>query len=100
MRRREAGEAVRMARFLNLLHRWELAELNQEEAAELLGVPKVSHAVFHEPRHRPLRREGNDHRCKKRRLNPLSGQTLWTGWTSLRLAHPDHSRTEPEEADM
>ena len=38
MRRREAEEAVRMARFLNLLHRWEFAELNQEEAAELLGV--------------------------------------------------------------
>ena len=38
MRRREAEEAVRMARFLNLLGRWELAELNQEEAAELLGV--------------------------------------------------------------
>ena len=27
-----------MAMFLNLLHRWESAELNQEEAAELLGV--------------------------------------------------------------
>ena len=38
MRRREAGEAVRLARFLNLLHRWESAELNQEEAAQLLGV--------------------------------------------------------------
>ena len=38
MRRREAEEAVRMARFLNLLHRWEFAELNQEETAELLGV--------------------------------------------------------------
>ena len=38
MRRREAEEAVRMARFLSLLHRWEFAELNQEEAAELLGV--------------------------------------------------------------
>ena len=38
MRRTEAREAVRMARFLNLLHRWESAELNQEEAAELLGV--------------------------------------------------------------
>ena len=38
MRRREAEEAVRMARFLKLLHRWEFAELNQEEAAELLGV--------------------------------------------------------------
>ena len=38
MRGREAREAVRMARFLSLLHRWEFAELNQEEAAELLGV--------------------------------------------------------------
>jgi transposase len=38
MRRTEAKEAVRMARFLTLLHRWESAELNQEEAAELLGV--------------------------------------------------------------
>ena len=27
-----------MTVFLNILHRWELAELNQEEAAELLGV--------------------------------------------------------------
>src|SRR6202034_1472855 len=38
MRRREAEEAVRMARFLTLLDRWESAELNQAEAAELLGV--------------------------------------------------------------
>ena len=38
MRRREAEEAVRMARFLTLLQRWESAELNQEEAAGLLGV--------------------------------------------------------------
>ena len=38
MRRREAQEAVRMAKFLTLLHRWESAELNQAEAAELLGV--------------------------------------------------------------
>jgi hypothetical protein len=32
MGRREAPEAVRMARFLTLLHRWESAELNQAEA--------------------------------------------------------------------
>src|SRR6202044_3395125 len=38
MRRTEAREAVRMAMFLNILNRWESAELNQEEAAELLGV--------------------------------------------------------------
>ena len=49
--------------------------------------------------HRPARRQGNDQRCKKRRLNPLGGQTLWTAWTSLRLAQPAHSRTKPEEAD-
>ena len=38
MRRTEALQGVRMAVFLNLLHRWESAELNQAEAAELLGV--------------------------------------------------------------
>src|SRR5580693_342084 len=38
MRRTEAPQGVRMAMFLNLLHRWESAELNQTEAAELLGV--------------------------------------------------------------
>jgi predicted DNA-binding protein (UPF0251 family) len=39
MRRTEALQGVRMAMFLNLLlHRWESAELNQEEATELLGV--------------------------------------------------------------
>jgi transposase len=38
MRRTEALQGVRMAVFLNLLHRWESAELNQEEAAELLGI--------------------------------------------------------------
>ena len=38
MRRTEALQGARMAVFLNLLRRWESAELNQEEAAELLGV--------------------------------------------------------------
>jgi len=38
MRRTEALQGVRMAVFLNILSRWEAAELNQEEAAELLGV--------------------------------------------------------------
>jgi hypothetical protein len=38
MRRTEALQGVRMAVFLNILSRWESAELNQEEAAELLGV--------------------------------------------------------------
>jgi transposase len=38
MRRTEALQGVRMAVFLNVLNRWESAELNQAEAAELLGV--------------------------------------------------------------
>jgi transposase len=38
MRWTEALQGARMAMFLNLLRRWESAELNQEEAAELLGV--------------------------------------------------------------
>ena len=38
MRRTEALQGVRMAMFLNIRRRWELAELNEEEAAELLGV--------------------------------------------------------------
>jgi transposase len=38
MRRTEALQGVRMAMFLNILSRWESAELNQDEAAELLGV--------------------------------------------------------------
>jgi transposase len=38
MRRTEALQGVRMAMFLNILRRWESAELNQEEAAELLGI--------------------------------------------------------------
>jgi hypothetical protein len=37
MRRTEALQGVRMAMFLNILNRWESAELNQEEVAELLG---------------------------------------------------------------
>lgn len=38
MRRTEAVAGVRMAMFLHILPRWESAELNQEEAAKLLGV--------------------------------------------------------------
>ncbi|HEY1886297.1 MAG TPA: hypothetical protein VGG86_09625 [Roseiarcus sp.] len=37
MRRTEALQGVRMTVFLNLWRRWESAELNQAEAAELLG---------------------------------------------------------------
>ena len=38
MRRTATLQGVRVAMFLSLLRRWESAELNQEEAAELLGV--------------------------------------------------------------
>jgi transposase len=38
MRRTEALQGVRMAVFANILNRWESGELNQAEAAELLGV--------------------------------------------------------------
>jgi hypothetical protein len=45
MRRMEALQGVRMAVFLNLLHRWESAELNQEEAAELPCRPSARQGV-------------------------------------------------------
>jgi transposase len=38
MRRTEVLQGVRMARFVDILRRWESAELNQAEAAEILGV--------------------------------------------------------------
>ena len=38
MRRTEVLQGVRMARFVELLRRWDRAELNQAEAAEILGV--------------------------------------------------------------
>ena len=38
MRRTAALQRVRMTMFLNLLRRWESAERDQKEAAELLGV--------------------------------------------------------------
>jgi DNA-binding protein Fis len=38
MRPTEVLQGVRMAVFLNILNRWESGELNQAEAAALLGV--------------------------------------------------------------
>src|SRR5271169_912590 len=38
MRRTEALQGVRVIKFLSILSRWEAAELNQLEAAELLGI--------------------------------------------------------------
>ena len=34
---------------------------------------------------------------RKRRLNPLGGETLWTAWTSLWLAYPAHRRTRQKK---
>jgi hypothetical protein len=45
MRRTEALQGVGMAVFLNILNRWESAELNQEEAAGIQGNT-VTHAYF------------------------------------------------------
>ncbi len=38
MRRTEVRRAVRMLKFMDLFGRWDAVELNQVEAAELLGV--------------------------------------------------------------
>ena len=47
--------------------------------------------------HRPLRRESKtqgQRPCPARRLNPLGGATLWTAWTSVRLApHPQQNKS-------
>ena len=63
--------------------------------------PDGSHAVFHGPRCIGRYDEnGAIREAEKRRLNPLGGRSLWTAWTSLRLAHPAHRRTKAEEADI
>ena len=54
MRGTEALQGVRMAMFPNILNRLRMAELNQEEAAELLGVSERAQM------HRQLRRERSD----------------------------------------
>jgi transposase-like protein len=71
MRRREAREAVRMAMFLNLLNRWESAELNQAEAAELLGV---SERTFRRWRRRY--EEGGEAGLLDGRLGKASGRRV------------------------
>ena len=80
MRWTEAREAVRMAMFLNILNRWESAELNQEEAAELLGV---SERTFR----RWTRRyeEDGEAGLADRRLGKVSGRPVpaarrWSGF--------------------
>ena len=71
MQRTEALQGVRMTMFLNILNRWNLAELNQEEAAELLGV---SERTFR----RWTRRyeEGGEAGLVDRRLGKASGRRV------------------------
>jgi predicted site-specific integrase-resolvase len=70
-----------MVMFLNLLNRWESAELNQEEAAELLGV---SERTFR----RWTRRyeEAGEAGLVDRRLGKASGRRVptrkWSGSTA------------------
>ena len=73
MRRTEALQGVRMAVFLNLLHRWESAELNQAEAAELLGV---SERTFR--RWRDRYEEEGECGLLDRRLGKASGKRVPT----------------------
>ncbi len=73
MRRTETLEGVRMAVFLNLLHRWESAELNQAEAAELLGV---SERTFR--RWRDRYEEEGESGLLDRRLGKASGKRVPT----------------------
>jgi transposase len=60
-----------MAIFLNILHRWESAELNEEEAAELLGV---SERTFRRWRHRY--EEDGEGGLLDRRLGKASGRRV------------------------
>jgi transposase len=71
MCRTEALQGVRMAIFLNILHRWESAELNEEEAAELLGV---SERTFRRWRHRY--EEDGEGGLLDRRLGKASGRRV------------------------
>ena len=71
MRRTEALQGVRMAVFLNILNRWESAELNQAEAAELLGV---SERTFR--RWRDRYDEAGEAGLLDRRLGKASGRRV------------------------
>ena len=71
MRRTEALQGVRVVMFLSLLRRWESAELNQEEAAELLGVSERTFRRWRD------RHEGEgDAGLMDRRLGKASGKRV------------------------
>jgi transposase len=71
MRRTEALQGVRVAMFLNIRRRWESAELNEEEAAELLGV---SERTFRRWRNR--HDEEGEAGLLDRRLGKASGKRV------------------------
>ena len=73
MRWTEALQGVRVAMFLHLLHRWESGELNQAEAAELLGV---SERTFR--RWRGRYEEEGDAGLLDQRLGKASGRRVPT----------------------
>ena len=62
--------------------------------------PDGSHAVFHGPMHRPIRRERSDQRCQKRRLNPLSGASCGRHGQASGLPTPPTAEQKQEEADI
>ena len=61
-----------MTAFLNLLSRWELAELNQAEAAELLGVSERTFRRWT----RRYEEEGESRGLVDRRLGKASGKRI------------------------
>ena len=96
MRRTEALQGVRMTVFLNLLSRWELAELNQAEAAELLGVTERTFRRWT----RRYEEEGEaglvDRRLGKAsgKRVPVTGRRRWSGSTaSATRASPSSTST-------
>ena len=84
MRRTEALQGVRVAMFLNILHRWESAELNQAEAAELLGVGERTFR-----RWRDRYDEEGEAGLMDRRLGKTSGKRVPASpWPPLSPAQP------------
>src|SRR3954451_11490961 len=59
-----------------------------------------SHAIFHGPRCLGRYDRKGMAVDMRKAAGIRSGARLWTAWTSLRLAHPDHRRTKPEAADI
>jgi|tagenome__1003787_1003787.scaffolds.fasta_scaffold20784265_2 transposase len=59
-----------------------------------------SHAIFHGPRCLGRYDRKGMAVDMRKAAGIRSAARLWTAWTSLRLAHPDHRRTKPEAADI